>query len=231
MEVVVLIILMMAGFAFIVKLTYHGWIGRLTLCAFTALFVVLSSDTAASQSKAQIDTWLASPELMLDAAVLLTVDVASQLAFCFLMGRKISGGLDSPRGRWKLGLLLWFPGLVVFPSLFALLTELIFSWTGADFILVGYTLAAVVLIIVPLTVFGLRKLLPEDDIRLELLFLASLLTAALGVTATVNGRTAAIGVDFTEWDAFGAVSLLLAFGTIAGFIINNHMTINRIKKI
>ncbi len=231
MEVVVLIILLMAGFAFLAKLTYHGIVGRVVLCALAALFVAMATDTAASQSKTQIDTWLESPEIMLDAAVLLTIDVAAQIAFCFLMGREISGGLRSAIGRRALAVLLWFPGLAIFPALLALLTELIFSFTGADFATVGYSLAGGVLIGAPLAAVGLRWLLPEDDIRLELLFLASLLTAALGVAATVNGRTAAAGVSFIEWNALGAVLLLLFCGAVAGIILNKYLTNKRIRKI
>ncbi|MCM1070774.1 MAG: hypothetical protein NC210_04805 [[Clostridium] fimetarium] len=231
MEVVVLIILLMAGFAFLAKLTYHGTVGRVALCAIAALFVAFATDSAASQSKTQIDSWLESPEFMLDAAVLLTIDVASQIAFCFLMGRKISGGLKSVKGRLVLAVLLWFPGLAIFPALLAFLTELIFSFTGADFSLVGYTLAVAVLIGAPLAAAAFRWLLPEDDIRLELLFLASLLTAALGVTATVNGRTAAAGVSFIEWNALGAVVLLLICGATAGIIFNKYMINKRIGKI
>lgn len=220
----------MVGFIFLVKLTYHGLAGRIALCALTALFVVFATDTAASQSKTQIDAWLSSPGLMLDAAVLLTIDVASQLGFCFLMARR----LERPPRRWNkaiLATLLWFPGLMIFPALMSLLTELIFSLTGADFATVGYSLAGALLVGAPLAAYGFKWLLPEDDIRLELMFLGSLLTAALGVAATVNGRTAAVGTNSVEWGALGAVVLLLLLGFVAGAALNNYLTNKRIRKI
>lgn len=230
MQVVVFIILLMVGFIFLVKLTYHGLVGKIALCALGALFVVFSTDIAASQSKTQIDTWLSSPDLMLDAAVLLTIDVAAQLAFCFLMARQ----LEKPLPRWSrvlLVALLWFPGLMIFPALMALLTELIFSMTGADFATIGYGLAGALLILGPLAAIGFKWLLPEDDIRLELIFLASLLTAALGVAATVNGRTAAIGTNSVEWGALGTILLLLILGTAAGIMLNIHLTNKKTRKI
>lgn len=220
----------MVGFIFLVKLTYHGLAGRIALCALAALFVVFATDTAASQSKTQIDAWLSSPGLMLDAAVLLTIDVASQLGFCFLMARR----LERPPRRWNkaiLATLLWFPGLMIFPALMSLLTELIFSLTGADFATVGYSLAGALLVGGPLAAYGFKWLLPEDDIRLELMFLGSLLTAALGVAATVNGRTAAVGTNSVEWGALGAVVLLLLLGCVAGAALNNYLTNKRIRKI
>ncbi len=220
----------MVGFIFLVKLTYHGVAGRIALCALAGLFAVAATDVAASQSKTQIDAWLESPALMLDAAVLLTLDIASQLGFCFLMGRR----LEKPLAGWSritLAGLLWFPGLMIFPAIMALLTELIFTFTGADFGVTGYTLAGCLVVLGPLAAAGFRWLLPEDDIRLELLFLASLLTAALGVAATVNGRTAAVGTNVVEWGALAAVGALLFLGIIAGTVVNKYLTDKKIRKI
>ncbi len=57
---------------------------------------------------------------------------------------------------------------------------------------------------------GLCWLVPEKEIRLELLFMVNMLIAALGVVATVNGRTAAAGTNQVEWGALGGVAAIIA---------------------
>ena len=54
------------------------------------------------------------------------------------------------------------------------------------------------------------------------MFLINLLTAALGIIATFNGRTAATGTNSVEWDALAGVFGLLLLGTITGIIINRY---------
>ncbi len=230
MQVVVLIILLIVGFTFLVKLTYHGFAGKIILSAIAALFVAITVDTAASQSKTQIETWLSSPELMLDAAVFLTIDIAAQVAFCFLMARRLEKPL-SRQFNAILETLLWFPGFLIFPTLLALLTEMLFTFTGMDFATTGYLLAGTVLSGFPLGAYFLKWLLPEEDIRLELLFLGSLLAASLGIAATVNGRTSAAGTNSVEWDALCAVLLIFAIGCAAGIFLNKYLSDKKLKRI
>ena len=122
---------------------------------------------------------------MLDTSVLLTLDVAMQIAFCFLCSRRVAGE-RLPRWQETAYLVtLWFPGILIFPVLFSLLVEIIFT----------------------------------KDSRLELIFLVNLLTAALGVIATVNGRTATAGTAQVDWTALCGVLALIIAGAVAGLVI------------
>ena len=76
-----------------------------------------------------------------------------------------------------------------------------------------------------------KELLPEEDMRLELLALINMLIAILGVIATVNGRTAAVGTNSVEWAALAAVFGLLAIGAAAGLIIYRYSTNKLISKL
>lgn len=217
-----MIIMLMVLAGFILKLTYHGIAGQAVLCLLAAIFVALTADYAATQSKTQIADWLARPELMLDTSVWLTIDVAFQICFCVLMTRRLTGAGMSRKESVALAVTLWFPGLLIFPVLFSMLVEVIFSMPGTDFGLIGWGTAGCVLVIAPLLAWGVKALLPENDLRLELMFLLNLLTAALGIIATVNGRTAATGTNSVEWDALAGVFGLLVLGTITGIIINRY---------
>lgn len=218
METVVIIIMLAVALTFLLKLSYHSLWECLGISAVAALFTLLSVDFAVSQSKTQIADWLQNPELMLDTSVLLTLDVMLQLAFCFLSTRRLTGERLSRRLEVAWQISFWVPGIMIFPVLFSTLVEIIFSMTGADFGTLGWITAVGVLIGAPLLSLGLKYLLPEKDLRLELMFLINLLTAALGIVATVNGRTASAGVSQVEWQALAAVILLLVFGAFAGLL-------------
>lgn len=225
METVVILIMALACLSALLKLSFHGWRGQAALSLAAAAAVCSAADMAASQSRQRIAGWLEQPGLMLDATVWLTLDVGLAIAFCILAAAPRHG-----REAMLAKALLWFPGFMLFPSLFALLAWLIFSLPGTDFTLTGCCLGAAVLTGFPLLARVLGWLLPEREIRLELLFLLSLMTAGLGVAAAVNGRTAVEGSAEIEWKALGASLLLLAASAAAGLAIHKIQSERSYKK-
>ncbi len=222
METLVLIIMLLVSFSFILKLTQHGLTGTVVTTVVVALFAGMSWKYAAGMSKMQIADWLGNQSLMLDTAVFVVVDVACQIAFCFLHAR-VYAGERLPRFQavvWQI--LKWLPGLLIFPVLLSMLTTAIFSMSGVDFALIGWGLAGVLTVCVPLAVVAVRTLFPEEDMRLELLFLVNIIILSLGVIATVNGRTASNGTGAVEWAALAAVVALLLTGAAAGIVINRY---------
>ena len=116
------------------------------------------------------------------------------------------------RRKWVFFIFLkYFPGLLVFPVLFSVLVMTIFLLPGVSFQVVAWVLAVVLLLLTPVFTYGLRWLLPERPIRLELLFLVEVLLGLMGIIGTVNGRTAVAG-----FNSFDALSL---FGVIAIVIV------------
>lgn len=218
------------GFSFLLKLTFHKPIGQVALSLVAAIFVIATTEAATTQSKTQIADWLAQPALMLDTSVWLTIDVAFQICFCILSAKNLSVKLSRSESTVR-QLCLWFPGLLIFPTLFAAQTELIFTMTGVDFNLTGRCLAAAIAIGLPLAALGCKYLLPESDIRLELIFMVNLLTAALGIVATVNGQTAAVGIDSVEWSALAGVVAIIVAGAVAGLFLNKYITNKQISKL
>lgn len=232
MEIVVIMIMLLVSFSLVLKLTCLPPAGRLAVAALCALFTALSWETAAGQSKTQIADWLQNPELMLDIAVLLTIDVALQIAFCILEAVKVSGEKMGRVANIIRLATLWIPGILIFPTLFALLVEVIFSFPGTDFSVLAWTLAAVVFILAALLPLLMRWAVPELDLRLELIFMVNALIALLGVVATVNGRTAVAGTNSVEWQALAGVAVLLLVGAVAGLLIfkrNNNKRISHFK--
>lgn len=229
MESVVLVMMILVCFNYILKQTYR----KVYLIAFSAivcaLFVGLMWPYAIEQSKSQISDWLANSALMLDIAVILTLEVAVQMAFCVLSAHIQTSGKVKPITIWVYRVLRWFPGVLIFPVLFSLLVSAIFALPGVSFSLIAWVLAAIVFIVIPLAAWGVKWLLPEKEIRLELLFFSNALIAVLGVIATVNGQTAVAGISDVDWKALGGVVSLLICGLVLG-IIAYRIKLKRITK-
>lgn len=229
MESVVLVMMILVCFNYILKQTYRKVYSIAFSAIVCALFVGLMWPYAIEQSKSQISDWLANSALMLDIAVILTLEVAVQMAFCVLSAHIQTSGKVKPITIWVYRVLRWFPGVLIFPVLFSLLVSAIFALPGVSFSLIAWVLAAIVFIVIPLASWGVKWLLPEKEIRLELLFLSNALIAILGVIATVNGQTAVAGISDVDWKALGGVVSLLTCGLALG-IIAYRIKLKRITK-
>ena len=219
MQTLVMLLMLVICANFLLKQSFHKMLVVCAVALIAALFVGFLWPVAIEQSKMQISGWLANPALMLDTSVILTIDVALQMWFCIASADRASGVKHKKALRLWLYLLDIFPGLLFFGVLFCLLVMVIFSLPGVSFALLGWGFAATVLVCLPLGVWVVRKILPEESIRLELLFLSNALAAVLGVVATVNGRTATAGTSEVNWLALAGMAGLLALGAMCGFFL------------
>lgn len=226
METVVVVLMILVCFNFLLKQTYRKQWSVVAVAAVCALFVGLVKPYAIEQSKTQIAVWLANPALMLDTSVVLSVEVVLQMAFCMLAAHVLTTGPIKKRTLWAYRALRWFPGILIFPVLFSGLVYLIFSFPGVSFSLISWSMAAGVFILIPAGTLFLRWLLPEKELRLELLFLTNALTAILGIIATVNGRTAVAGISDVDWSALAGLIALLVLGGLLGLVIRKRKVIH-----
>lgn len=229
METVVVVLMILVCFNFMLKQTYRKQGAVMAIAVVSALFVGLIWPYAIRQSKTQIVDWLANPALMLDTSVVLSIEVVLQLAFCMLAAHVLTAGPVKQRTLWGYRALRWFPGILIFPVLFSGLVYLIFSFPGASFPLIAWSMAAGVLVLIPAGTLFLRWLLPEKELRLELLFLTNALMAILGIIATVNGRTAVAGVSEVNGEALAGLAGLLLIGGCIGLLLHRRKTANKIR--
>lgn len=230
METVVVVLMILVCFNFMLKQTYRKWWSVTLIAVVCALFVGLIWPYAIEQSKTQIADWLSNPALMLDTSVVLSIEVVLQMAFCMLAAHVMTTGRIRKRTLWSYKALRWFPGLLIFPVLFSGLVALIFSFPGVSFPRIAWSMAAGVLVLIPTGTFVLQRLLPEKELRLELLFLANALIAVLGVITTVNGRTAVTGNTVIDWSALAGLTALTLVGTIGGFFIARIKRYYKLRK-
>lgn len=217
METIVIMLMLLVCFTFAIKSTFLHPVEVLLVSVFAALFAGFMWKTAITQSKAQISSWLSDSALMLNTAVILSVEVLAQIAFAFLSASIDGNGVTPIRKHTMITyhILRLFPGILVFAVIFSALTYLIFSLPGANFRLVAWGFGGALLLIIPLCRFVMLRLIPEKDLRTEVFFIANLFVAAVGVIATVNGTTAVAGTNEVNIGAlFGVLGITLVCASV-----------------
>ena len=229
MNTVVLALMMVVTVMTWLKLTFLKTWQMAATAACCTLFVGLSWPLAIQQSNNEIGEWLASPTMMLNTSVILTLEVLWQIAYCMLSGRMLYKEPVSKRVLWLYRTLRFFPGILIFPVLFYLLVEVIYLFPGVSFPLIAWTMACAMLLLIPAGVWAIRWFLPEKSIRLEMLFLCSTLVLILGILVTVNGTTSFKGSDPIEWGALGTFCLMAIACAVAGYFIHLHAINKKVK--
>lgn len=220
MEQLFILLLLLVCFNFVLKQTFLPV--RAVFISMVALgcFTFAMWPYAIEQSSTQIAAWLATPTLMRDLAVVLSLDVLIQAAFCLRLAR--NGARLAQKGRWQRYVdvfLRCYPGLFIFPAAFSLLTASIFAFPGIDFALVSVGVSGSLLILLFGATFGLRRWLIDRDARLEMLFLSNVLVALIGIIVTVNGTTAAASIDNVDWRASLLVLSIAVGGSSIGYLL------------
>ncbi len=217
MELIVQILMLFIVINTLLKLSFWKWWQTVIFSAVAALSILWMEQYAIIQSKTQLNDYLMNREALQNAAVLVTIESALCFGFCFAMLRnKFAQG----RNRW-MKLLYWYPGLLIFPVLFFILTQSIFSMPGVDFDVVTWIVAATVFVGIPLASYALRYILPENEFKLEVHFLVSLFVAIIGLLTTVNGNvTYAATSQPLNLKAIAMAASIFITMFIAGFVWN-----------
>lgn len=218
MVTVIAILMILVCFNFALKQTFNPWRTIMGVSVVVFGFVVCTWPLAIKQSQTRIAEWLASQSLMQDMAVILSLDVILQLLFCFFALQPTFHKSSKLRQKLLSGFLTHYPGFAIFPVVFALLVQIIFGLPGISFSLIAYSFAIGVAVAIPLAAYLLRLLLPEGELRLEVLFLSNLLMAMMGVLATVKVSTQQSPNDGVDWLATLFVLLFLVAGVALGML-------------
>ncbi|OAV70165.1 hypothetical protein Barb6XT_00005 [Bacteroidales bacterium Barb6XT] len=186
-----------------------------------AAFIVGVCPLAIQQSKTQLTDLLDNARVMQDAAVWITIESAVCFAFCFASLRKADG---RKKGKWKVRILDGYPGLLLFPVLFYVLTQIIFGMSGTSFTVISCLFALAVFAGLPLLTLLVKRLYPENEFRLEIHFLVSLLVCIIGLIATVDGTVTYSAVN----EPFNGNALLFSALLFSAFFLMGF-TGNRMK--
>ncbi len=223
METVVLVLMVLVFLNTWLKMTFLKVWQVILVALVYSIFVGSMWEVAILQSRNQIQEWLANQPLMLDVSVVLSIEVCWHIAYCMLAGKMLYGEVVSRRTLMFYRLLRFFPGVLIFPVLFYALVQAIYAFPGVDFALISWSMAGVVGLLLFSGTWGMRLLLPEKDLRLEVLFLLSSLILVLGIVATVNGTTTFHGADSVEWLALSAFFALAIICALMGWYKYNKL--------
>lgn len=206
----------------VLKVSFWKWWQAALFGVVCGVFVAATYPYAILQSKTQIADYLGNTVALQDMAVVITIESVICFAYCVAVLR----GWFGQREKWWVKPLRWYPSLLVFPVLFYLQTELIFSFSGVSFTALSYGLAVAVAVLLPLLCAFFRYLLPEKDLRLEVHFLVSLFVCIIGLLTTVNGNVTYQAVEEpTNWKA-----LAVSFGLFLSLFLIG-MVWNKLKWI
>lgn len=205
----------------VLKFSFQKWWEALVYAVFLGLFLWLTWEPAANQSKTQWLTWLHTSEVLQDVSVLVTLETLIIFGFAFV---RLQSFLGIKMKAWIRKPLYYYPPLLAFPALFYLLTQLFFNLTGVDFAKITYWTIVVVVIFVPLLAWGLKKLLPEDDLRLEILFITNLFVCLIGLIATASAETVYTPQrgQKVEWGSVAIAAIIFLLLLMSGYLISRY---------
>ncbi|MEB3004593.1 hypothetical protein [Capnocytophaga sp. G2] len=141
-------------------------------------------DFASEQSQVTLDQMLSNIKILSDMAVLVTIESAIGILFCFVALRDYYQNRES---RWT-RVLRWFPGVLIFPCLFYGLAQAFFYFSGVDFQTITFIIIGMTLFFIIAGAKAIAWALPERDLRLEVHFLMSIFVTLLGLALTASGQ-------------------------------------------
>lgn len=190
MELIIQFLMLLIGLVASLKLSHAPrWLSVLYALAVGG-FVWFTGDLASSQTRASIGGYIEQRELREYIAILVTLESMIFVLFTFVSFRRNQGQERQwPRLRyWVQQTMTFYPPLLVFPTVFYTQTILIFALPGVDFAQVSLGLALVLVAFFIMVPWLMHWLLPEREMRLELLFVSSLFIFILGLITTVDDR-------------------------------------------
>lgn len=217
MEIIISVLMLFIGMNCVLKVSFWKWWQAGLFGVVCGVFVALTYPYAILQSKTQIADYLRNTVALQDMAVVITIESVICFAYCVAVLR----GWFGQREKWWVKPLKWYPSLLIFPVLFYLQTELVFTFSGVSFTVLSYGFAVAVVVLLPLLCAFFRYLLPEKDLRLEVHFLVSLFVCVIGLLTTVNGNVTYRAVkEPTNWKALAVAFGLFAILFLVGMVWN-----------
>ena len=216
MEILVFILMMLVVLNCAMKTSLWTLGPRLAFALLLGAFAYWSIDYAVMQSKTQIDNWLHREDVLQGIAIIVTLESAIGLMYCF---SSLNDDGKKPRGRFFRHLLHAYPSLLVFPVVFYGLTKLLFLQVGMDFSTTSLIYAITVMATSLLCAALARWLLPPEDLRIEAHLWLTVMVCVLSLLLTQNGeivyRSNVSAVDWTSVAlTLGAAAIVVAVGFI-----------------
>ena len=216
MEILVFILMMLIVLNCSMKTSLWTFWPRLAFALLLGAFAYWSIDYAVMQSKTQIDNMLHREDVLQGIAIIVTLESAIGMMFCF---SSLNDDGKRPRRRFIRLLLHAYPSLLIFPVVFYGLTKLLFLHVDMDFSTTSLIYAIAVIAVSLLCATLARWLLPPKDLRIEAHLWLTVMVCVLSLLLTQNGeiiyRSNVKAVDWTSAVlTLAAAAIVMAVGFI-----------------
>ena len=216
MEILVFILMMLVVLNCAMKTSLWTFGPRLAFSLLLGAFAYWSIDYAVMQSKTQIDNWLHREDVLQDMAIIVTLESAIGVMYCFSC---FTDDVKRPRRRFIRLLLHAYPSLLVFPVVFYGLTKLLFLQAGMDFSTTSLIYAIAVMALSLLCAALARWLLPPKDLRIEAHLWLTVMVCVLSLLLTQNGEIIYhSNVRAVDWTSVALTMAAAAIVMGVGFI-------------
>ncbi|MBR1792774.1 MAG: hypothetical protein IJ764_03955 [Bacteroidales bacterium] len=219
MEYIIDLLILFIILSCVFKLSMMKWWQQLLYSLLLAAFAWWSVRYAVMQSKTQLADYLQNTATLQNMAILVTIESAVGLTYALSW---LGEGKQVGSHRRVIRRLLWgYPSLLMFPVVFYLLTQVVFTATGVSFQTTALLFAAAIAILLPLMSFGTIKLLPDDASRVELYLLLVTFVCILGLISTQNGRIIyAVRESPINWGSLSLTLLFFVAFAALGYLFN-----------
>ncbi|MDO4692006.1 MAG: hypothetical protein Q4A64_03935 [Porphyromonadaceae bacterium] len=222
MELIVQFLMLLVCLVASVKLSHAPKWASWVYALVVGIFIFMTSDLASSQTRAGIGGYIEHRELREYIAILVTLESMLFVLFTFISFRRDQGKeRRCPMlRRWMQEILTFYPPLLVFPALFYAQTNLIFAMPGVDFERLSIVFAMAMALFFVLMPSLMRYLLPEREMRLEILFLSSLFIFVLGLITTVDDKMTYAAPEYElPWRGLALALGLFAICFVLGMLM------------
>ena len=218
MEILIFILMMLVVLNCAMKTSLWTFWPRVAFALLLGAFAYWSIDYAMVQSKTQIDNWLHREDVLQGMAIIVTLESAIGVMYCF---SSLNDDGKKPRGRFFRLLLHAYPSLLVFPVVFYGLTKLLFLQVGMDFSTTSLIYAFAVIAVSLLCAALARWLLPPKDLRIEAHLWLTVMVCVLSLLLTQNGEIVyRSNVSAVDWTSVALILAAAAIVVAVGFMAN-----------
>ncbi|MBI0397698.1 hypothetical protein [Cyclobacterium marinum] len=207
MELVLQFLFGIGIFNAVLHWSQHGLAGRLISAVTMALIAYLFYPWTLEQSREQFKVWMAEHELMQQLAVILVIEA---LIFISLDLALIKRFFNLPVARYLKTMAL-YPGLFWLVALLYFQMNWFYSFSGIEFETLAILYSLIILLVFSLLPLGLRALLPEPYLRMEIRYILSFGQIIGAIVITVLCQ----GIPYhPSYNSFELNSLLIFLGTV-----------------
>lgn len=197
---------------FLLRHSFNNIWGNLIVASLSAISMIAVQPVLLDTSKADISAMLSNHEALTGISLLISLEMALLVFWCFLGFAKSQSRLAK--------ILKWHPCLFILPIIWYVQAQAIFFFPGIEFRLIAFISAAFALIILTAGPYMLRLLIPESDIRKELLFIISIIALLLTSIAPAQGTPLFPQTLNPEWGGLLTLLALSAILALFGYLCN-----------